>query len=75
MLSGRRTVVITGKQRTLRSSADAKSQPVAEIEAAAIAHLDNCPNGGGWCLVKVESLKGWLRKVEFWGAYRDEVLK
>jgi SH3-like domain-containing protein len=75
MLSGRRTVVITGKQRTLRSSADAKSQPVAEIEAAAIVHLDNCPSGGGWCLVKAESLKGWLRKVEFWGAYRDEVLK
>jgi len=75
MLSGRRTVIVTGKRRSLRSSADTKSPPVAEIEAAAIAHLDNCPSGGGWCLVESEGLKGWLRKVEFWGAYRDEVFK
>jgi SH3-like domain-containing protein len=75
MLSGRRTIIVTGKRRSLRSSADTKSPPVAEIEAAALAHLDNCPSGGGWCLVEAESLKGWLRKVEFWGAYRDEVLK
>ena len=75
MLSGRRTVIVTGKRRSLRSSADAKSPRVAEIEATAIADLDNCPSGGGWCLVEAESHKGWLRKVEFWGAYRDEVFK
>jgi SH3-like domain-containing protein len=75
MLSGRRSVIVTGKRRSLRSSADTKSPPVAEIEAGAIAHLDKCPSGGGWCFVEAESLKGWLRKVEFWGAYRDEVLK
>ena len=75
MLSGRRSVIVTGKRRSLRSSADTKSSPVAEIEAGAIAHLDKCPSGGGWCMVEAESLKGWLRKVEFWGAYRDEVLK
>ena len=74
-LSGRRTIIITGKRRSIRRSADAKSPPVAEIEADAIARLDNCPSGGGWCLVEAESLKGWLRKVEFWGAYRHEVLK
>jgi len=75
MLSGRRSVIVTGKRRSLRSSADTKSPPVAEIEAGAIAHLDKCPSGGGWCFVDAENLKGWLRKVEFWGAYRDEVLK
>jgi SH3-like domain-containing protein len=75
MLSGRRSVIVTGKRRSLRSSADTKSPPVAEIEAGAIAHLDKCPSGGGWCFVEAESLKGWLRKVEFWGAYRNEVLK
>jgi SH3-like domain-containing protein len=74
-LSGRRTVIITVKRRSIRSSADAKSPPVAEIEAAAIARLDNCPSGGGWCLVEAGDLKGWLRKAEFWGAYRNEVLK
>jgi SH3-like domain-containing protein len=75
MLSGRRTLIVTGKRRSLRSIADAKSPPVAEIEVAAIAHLENCPSGGGWCLIKAGKITGWLRKVEFWGAYRNETLK
>lgn len=75
MLSGRRSVIITGKRRSIRSNADTKSPPIAQIEAGAIAYLDECPTGGGWCQVEADSIKGWLRKVEFWGAYRDEVLK
>ena len=75
MLSGKRTVIVTGKRRSLRASADAKSPPVAEIEAGAIATLKECPTGGGWCTIEADNLSGWLRKVEFWGAYRDEVLK
>jgi SH3-like domain-containing protein len=75
VLSGRRTVIIIGKRRSLRSSPDTKSPPVALIEASAIATLDQCPTGGGWCRVQAESIQGWLRKVEFWGAYRNEVLK
>ncbi|MBC8268652.1 MAG: hypothetical protein H8E36_07890 [Rhodospirillaceae bacterium] len=75
MLSGKRTVIITGKRRSLRSSADTKSPPVALIESSAIATLKQCPTGGGWCRVEADNIKGWLRKVEFWGAYRDEVLK
>jgi len=75
MLSSRRTIIVTGKRRSLRSNADTKSTPVAEIEPAAIANLENCPSDSGWCLVKTKKLKGWLRKVEFWGVYRDEVLK
>jgi SH3-like domain-containing protein len=75
MLSGKRSIIVTGKRRSMRSSADTKSKPVAQIEAGAIAYLDKCPTGGGWCQVEAGSHKGWLRKVEFWGAYRDEVLK
>jgi SH3-like domain-containing protein len=75
MLSGGRSVIVTGKRRSLRSTADTKSAAVAEIEAGAIAELAECPTGGGWCRVEAENIKGWLRKVEFWGAYRDEVLK
>jgi len=75
MLSGKRSVIITGKRRTLRSSADTKSTPVAQIESGAIAALTQCPTGGSWCRVEATGISGWLRKVEFWGAYRDEVLK
>ena len=75
MLSGRRTIIITGKRRSLRSNANAKSAPVAEIEVNAIADLKKCPNESGWCLVKAKNINGWLRKVEFWGAYKDETLQ
>lgn len=75
MLSGKRSIIVTGKRRTLRTNADTKSAPVAQIESNAIASLKQCPTGGGWCRVEADSINGWLRKVEFWGAYRDEVLK
>jgi len=75
MLAGKRTAIVTGKRRSLRTSPDTKSPPVALIESGAIAALDQCPTGGGWCLLEAGNVKGWLRKVEFWGAYRDEVLK
>ena len=75
MLSGSRTIIVTGKRRSLRSIADAKSPPVAEIEVNAIAKIESCPSGSGWCLIKTDKFIGWLRKVEFWGVYRDEILE
>ena len=75
MLSGKRSIIVTGKRRSLRSNADTKSPAVALIESGVIARLEQCPTGGGWCRIKADGMGGWLRKVEFWGAYRDEVLK
>ncbi len=75
MLAGKRAVIITGKRRTMRSEPDAKAAPVAFIESGAVASLVECPTGGPWCMVESGVHKGWLRKVEFWGAYRDELLK
>ncbi len=75
MLGGRRTVVVTGAVRTLRDSADAKSAPVARAEPGVVGQLLECPKGGGWCRVEVEGFKGWLRRVDFWGVRRNEVVE
>ncbi len=75
MLSGKRTMIAIGKQRTLRQKPDAKSTAVARIEAGAITSLGKCPPNGGWCKIDAGQIKGWLRKVEFWGVYRDEVIE
>jgi len=75
MLSGKRTMIVVGKQRTLRQKPDSKSPAVARIEAGAITSINNCPPSGGWCKIEAGKIKGWLRKVEFWGAYRDEVIE
>ncbi len=75
MLSGRRTMIVVGKTRTLRAKPDSNSAAVARIEAGAITDLAECPPPAGWCRIESDRIKGWLRKVEFWGVYRDEIIK
>jgi len=72
MLSGKRTFLISGKERTIRAQPDAKSRAVAIIEPNVIGELLACPGSTGWCQVRVKGVEGWLRRVEFWGAYRNE---
>lgn len=75
MLSGNRTFMVTGKPRTLRANPDAKSRAVAIMEPNAIGDLISCPTAAGWCRVRAGKVDGWLRRVEFWGAYRNEVFE
>ena len=75
MLAGNRYIILTGALRTLRLEADIKSKPVAKLEKGVIARLKRCPPVSAWCQVEVGKYKGWLRKVEFWGAYPNEVLR
>ena len=75
MLSGKRTFLVTGKPRTIRAEADSKSAAVAVIEPGVVGELLACPESGGWCRVRASGLEGWLRRVEFWGAYRNEVFE
>ena len=74
MLSGRRTFIVTNKVRTLRLDPDTKSSGVARLEPKVIGRLLLCPIESTWCQVEVKGLKGWLRRVEFWGVYKHETL-
>ncbi|MBT3907722.1 MAG: hypothetical protein HOJ67_06125 [Rhodospirillaceae bacterium] len=78
MVAGKRTIIVTGNPgsvRTLRTKADAKSPSLARIEAMVIGKLVSCPGADGWCRVEIDGFKGWLRRVEFWGVHRNEILK
>ena len=75
MLGGERTAIVLGETRTLRARADSKSDPVARLEAGVIAKLLECPDAAGWCRVEADGHRGWLRRVEFWGAYPEEVVR
>jgi SH3-like domain-containing protein len=74
MLTKRRTVIVTGDTRTLRSKPSTKSPPLARVEAAVVGTLLLCPDGGGWCRVEMDGFQGWLRRVEFWGTQDNEVV-
>lgn len=75
MLSGKRTFIVTGKERTIRADPDVKSRAVAMIEPPAVGELMSCPPGSVWCRVRAGGVEGWLRKIEFWGAYPNEAFE
>ena len=72
LLTGRRSILVTGAVRSLRRDPDAASAAVARAEPGVVGRLLVC--GGGWCRIEVDGLKGWLPQADFWGAYRDEVV-
>lgn len=75
MLTGRRSLVVTGQMRTLRQEPNTKAAIVARAEPGVVGNILACPDGSGWCRVKVGDLEGWLRRVEFWGVYSGESIR
>ncbi len=75
MVAGLRTFIVTGGTRTVRRKGDAGSPAVATLEAGVIGKLLSCPDLNGWCRVEVDGNKGWLRRVDFWGVLRSEVME
>lgn len=75
MVSGLRAIIVTGSSRTIRRKPDAKSNPVAILEAGVIGKLLSCPDLNGWCQVEADGKKGWLRRVDFWGVLKNEVME
>ena len=71
----KRTLVVTGKTRTLRKSPSTESKAVAKLEDGVIAELKFCPSQSGWCRVETHGLTGWLRRAEFWGVDTNEEVK
>ncbi len=74
MLSGRRTIVVTGSPRTLRRQPADDAPPRAVLEPGVIADLYDCATDGAWCRIGVRTLKGWLKRDEFWGVYAGETV-
>jgi len=73
MLSGKRTVIVTGEMRNLRASPDAGSRLIARVEPGVIGELSDC--SGGWCRIAFGAEQGWLRHVDMWGVYKEEAFE
>ncbi|MGE0096612.1 MAG: SH3 domain-containing protein [Alphaproteobacteria bacterium] len=70
MLSGRRTILVTGDIRTIRRNRSADAPAVARVEPGVVARLVKCDES--WCKVEVDSYEGWLQRDELWGLYPNE---
>ena len=73
-LSPRRSVLVTGALRTVRARPVGDAPPVAQAEPGVLGRLMEC-NGENWCRVEISGIRGWVRRAEFWGTYKGEIVK
>lgn len=72
MLSGRRTVLVTGEVRTLRAEPSPEARPVVRAEPGVMGELLAC--SGDWCRVEIAGRKGWIERTAIFGVLDGETL-
>lgn len=73
MITGKRMALIHGATRNLLKDGDPSAPTVARLENGAMGKILSCKKD--WCKIEFENVKGYLRKSEFWGAYKDELIR
>lgn len=73
MLSGRRSVVVTGATQVVLRKPDEGARPVVRLEQGVMASLDTCE--AAWCKLSVGGYDGWIKRDVIWGVYPDEKFK
>ena len=74
MLTDRRSVLITGRQRApLSADPEPRAKLVAYAMPGATAQVEACALRS--CRITAPGLKGWIDKDRVWGVGRDEVFK
>lgn len=72
MLSGKRTVIITGETQIIYDRSSTKSAPLARIEVGVEASLKGCNKE--FCKISAQGIKGWIDRRRLWGIYPTEML-
>jgi SH3-like domain-containing protein len=74
LLSGRRTAVVTPKDKTslvpLHDQADKTGAVVAQLQAGVLATVKRC--NGSWCRIVGPGYDGWVVQEQLWGVYPNE---
>jgi SH3-like domain-containing protein len=74
LLSGRRTAVVTMKNRDelapLYDRADASAAIAARLQAGVVAQVKKCD--AHWCRIAGQGFDGWIEQERLWGVYADE---
>ena len=71
MLTGRRTVLITGDTVFFRKKPRITAEATAGAERGVIARLRKCEVD--WCEVEQDGHRGWVPKTDIWGVDAREV--
>jgi SH3-like domain-containing protein len=74
LLSGRRTAVVTMKQKdelaAIYDDPNASSAVAARLQVGVVAQVKRCKDG--WCRVIGNGFDGWIQQQRLWGVYLDE---
>jgi SH3-like domain-containing protein len=74
MLSGRRTAVVTPKDKSqlvpLRAKAEDGAEVVARVQSGVLATVKRCT--GTWCRIVGNGFDGWVVQEQLWGVYPHE---
>lgn len=74
LLSGKRTVIVTGSLQNLYDKPDSQSSIIARIEPGVVAAIIETQSN--WCKVEIRNskghFKGWVSRKQLWGIYADE---
>jgi SH3-like domain-containing protein len=78
LLSGRRTVLVTPKAKTvdelipIYEKADARSELAARLQPGVLATVKHCT--GTWCFIAGDGFEGWIEQERLWGVYPNETM-
>ena len=73
MLTGRRFVrVMNLGENNIYNNDDYNSKVIAKVEDGVIGEVKECKKGNDFCLIKFDSIEGWVPKNILFGIYKDE---
>lgn len=76
MLSGRRFIkVINPGENNIYAKPESDSRVIAKVEDGVVGEIEKCPTPDGMCLIKFDTVKGWMPRSGLFGIYKDEVIK
>lgn len=71
LLTSRRSVLITGAIEDLHRTASGDSRVMLRAEPGVVGRLLDCRLE--WCLVEIDSKRGWAKRSSLWGVLDDEM--
>ncbi|NOG72600.1 SH3 domain-containing protein [Roseicella sp. DB1501] len=74
LLTSRRSFLVQGEERALRSRPEANAEPVARLKPGVIGMIRHCEAESAWCEARVGDYRGWIRRSEIWGVAPDEAI-
>ena len=76
MLSGKRTVrVMTPGENNIYNDDDYQSRVIAKVEDGVFGTVEKCKKGSAFCLVKFDTIEGYMPRKALFGVYENEVVK